>query len=660
MTQEYTRCRSNLEALVAWYSEHEGKRNEATTRLHLIDTLFFECLGWSRTDDVYLEEPLGSEYADYTFSAPRRILIVEAKKEGDYFELPAGKQNLEYSIQTLFKDYPNVKAAMEQVASYCQSRGVPYAAVSNGHQLITFIATRNDGLPPFQAKALVFPSLQFMQDKFLELWQVLSKPGIEEKHLLTRLSGNSIPELPPKMSVSLAGYPGLKIRNIFQTELQVLSELVLEDIARNREIEVDFLRECYCQSGALSQHSLLSKAILSHRYEALFDAANPGPATVPVVGKQGVSPELLAQSLSRRPIILIGDVGVGKTSFIRNLIRIDAASEFENAICLYIDLGSQATLALDFRSFVTDEIIRQLRDEYEIDIEEHNFVHGVYHGELERFRRGIHRSLLETNPSHFREKEIEFLEGKINNKEQHLKASLEHITKARRKQVVAFLDNADQRNDDIQQQAFLVAQELAERWPGTVFVALRPETFHRSQRSGTLSGYHPKAFTISPPRVDNVLKKRLWFALELARGRMPFNSLSSNTRVHLSKLETILQIFLSSLESNEALVECIDNISGGNLRLAIDLVRNFFGSGHVDTEKIIRVHEEGAERGDSYVIPLHEFLRAVMYGDAEYFDPGQSPIANIFDVSQLDPKEHFLVPLLVGLLHSLAASGGES
>ena len=39
---------------------------------------------------------------------------------------------------------------MEQAAGYCQSRGVPYAAVSNGHQFVIFVATRSDGIPPFE------------------------------------------------------------------------------------------------------------------------------------------------------------------------------------------------------------------------------------------------------------------------------------------------------------------------------------------------------------------------------------------------------------------------------------------------------------------------------------------------------------------------------
>src|SRR5690242_2663919 len=148
---DYDDCRANLESVLLWWKSHPTQRNEATTRLQLIDRLFFECLGWSK-DDVILEESQAGEYADYTFLAPRRILIVEAKKQGDYFEVPAGKTKLEYSISSLLRDYPNLKAAIEQVSGYCQSRGVPYGAVCNGHQIVAFVATRGDGLPPLEGR----------------------------------------------------------------------------------------------------------------------------------------------------------------------------------------------------------------------------------------------------------------------------------------------------------------------------------------------------------------------------------------------------------------------------------------------------------------------------------------------------------------------------
>lgn len=654
MTTDYEECRINLEKLIAWYEP--AHRNEATTRFQIIDRIFFKCLGWSK-DDVVMEEHHGGEYADYSFNAPRRILIVEAKKEDQYFEIPAGKTQLEYSIASLSRDNANLKAAISQSAAYCQERGAPFGAVSNGYQIVVFIAVRSDGIPPVDGKALVFYSLEKMLEKFLDFWQALSKPGIEEKRLQARLIGDLQAQLPIKLSETLVTYPGIKGRNIFQTDLQTVSDLVIEDLTRSEALEKEFLQNCYCKTGALSQNSLASKTILEARYAALFDSNAPAPVLMPAADRQGVSPELLAESINRRPILLIGSVGVGKTTFIRNLMKIEAPSVFEKAITLYIDLGSQATLSADLKSFVIEEVIEQLRENYEIDIEERNFVRGVYHSDLQRFQKGIYSDLYETDPQRFKEKELELLEKKLATPEEHLKQSLKHVANGRKKQLIMILDNSDQRDEYTQQQVFLISQEIAEHWSTTVFVTLRPETFHRSQQMGALSGYHPKAFSVSPPRVDLVLEKRLAFALKLTRGEIPIQALPKGMGVRFNSLESVICSFLKSLQINQELSECIDNISGGNIRLALDLVSGFFGSGHVDTQKIVDI-QRNYKKG-RYTVPLHEFLRAVIFGDNLYYDSNRSPIANLFDIFSNDPREHFILPLLIGLIHSLGSSGSN-
>ena len=647
MNDTYERSRQNLEALVAWYRTNQGNRNEATTRLTMVDRLFFECLAWSK-EDVTLEEPHGGEYADYVFSVFRPVLIVEAKREGDYFELPAGPRRLEISLASLMRDFPNIKSAVEQAAGYCQSRGVPFGVVSNGHQVVAFVANRNDGTPPLDGKSIVFDSPDSMLLHFWDFWQALSRPGIEEKKLQYRLIGGR-PDIPLKFSAMLPNYPGLKRRNVIQTDLQVLSELVIEDVIRSPDLEPEFLRQCYCKSGALSQFALTSKEILESRYAGLFDS-DKGPSVVPATTKAGFSPDLLGTSIARRPILLLGDVGVGKSTFIRHLINIDAAEVFKNAIYLHLDLGSKGALALDLRVHIINQIELQLLELYDIDLNKGNFVRGVYDLELKRFASGIHSELKKSAPETFIQKEIDFLEKLVSSREAHVEKSLQHISKARKKQIIFFLDNADQRDEKTQELAFLIGQEMAESWPVIVFVSLRPTTFHRSKKIGALTGYHAKAFTIAPPRIDLVLKKRLEFALKLTTGEIPIPSLQ-RVGVNLGKLSRIIEVVKDSLEGNYELIEFVENIAAGNVRMALDLVRDFIGSGHVDTQKILDIIADSGR----YEIPLHEFLRAIIYGDNEYYDPTSSPVANLFDISSLDPKEHFILPLLLGVLHT---SGG--
>ena len=101
---KYEDGQKNLSNLIVWADKNtnERSRNEATTRLHLIDQLFFKSLGWD-LEDCTTEERLNGKYIDYSFRCPQCLLVVEAKKEGIYFELPIGQTTQKQNIK-FFKD----------------------------------------------------------------------------------------------------------------------------------------------------------------------------------------------------------------------------------------------------------------------------------------------------------------------------------------------------------------------------------------------------------------------------------------------------------------------------------------------------------------------------------------------------------------------------
>lgn len=636
---------ANLEKLISFVDEEVplDKRNEATTRLHLIDGLLFDCLGWDRKD-CRAEDRFGGTYTDYSFLYPECLLIVEAKKEGTCFELPAGDTKLKYNIQYFEKHASSVYLAITQALEYCQTRGTPYGMISNGHQVIAFIGSRIDGHPPCSGNSLVFNSLAALKDNFLLVWQCLSRQGVLTRRLSLELQDVSIAPVPEKMAARIVGYPGFKSRNSLQTDLNILSDLIIEDIARvaGKDEEPEFLKQCYCTSGALSQYALVSKEILRNRYNAMFTKAADGPSTKPVTTKKGLDPELVAQSLSRRPILLIGDVGVGKTIFLKHFCEVEAKDVFEDAIIINVNFGSKPALEEDVQFFVGNEIQNQLRENYGIDLQENNFISAIFHGELLGFEKGLYAPLKMSAPEMFQMHKINFLEEKLRDKDEFMRKSLLHITKGRKKQIVVFLDNVDQRPDRFQEQAFLIGQSIAENWPAMVFISIRPETFFRSRSAGTLKAYHPRAFTISPPNVKEVIYKRLKYGVDLLRRGVPLGP-DAQISLRASSLADYLNVLACSFDENKYLLEFLVNMCGGNIRLALDFVRIFIGSGHVNTEKILSIYKETGR----YLVPLHEFIRAITFVDYEYYSPQASVILNLFDISMLDGKEHFLSSILL-------------
>jgi hypothetical protein len=659
MPGDFEQGRSEMDRLIKWAaSNYVGlQRNEADTRLHLIDKLLFDCLGWAR-EDCHTEEHFEGKYTDYSFLTPRR-LVVEAKREGIYFELPAGFGRRVCKISTMAESDRGVDAAIRQAASYCQERSIPFGAICNGHQIVAILGSRLDGIPAMTGECLVFSSLEDMYADFRVLWDNLSRPAVLAYNLHATLGAESVQPPPEKLASRIADYPGIKNRNPFQTELKILGDLFIEDVVRAPELEQDFLEKCYCPSGALSQYSLISKQILQARYSILFEKELGGAALEPVHTKAGLADafgsDVLAASLKRRAIVLLGDVGVGKSIFIRHLIKVAAREVFQNALSLYVDFGKEPALAEDLESFVLRRCAAQLASDHNIDIEENGFVRGVYHGELGRFSKGIYGQFVESNPEFYLQKEIEFLENKLADRAAHLRSSLEHISKARKRQIVVFLDNTDQRPTDFQDRVFLIGQSLAETWPVTVFISLRPETFYSSRMKGALAAYQPRVFTISPPRIDLVIAARLQFVLDQVRETGKFSGLPSGLSLQSESLMRYIEVLITSFQRSRELVEFIDNLSGGNTRRALDFLVSFVGSGHVNAEKILEIFETQGH----YTIPVHEFMRAVIFGDFEHYDPSASPVGNLFDISLPNGREHFLVPNLLAFVERAGAAAAS-
>jgi len=656
---DFEQGRTQMERLVAWANQNASglQRNEADTRLHLIDQLLFDCLGWRR-EDCHTEEQFNGTYSDYAFLTPRKF-VLEAKREGVYFDLPAGFTKQSCKITTLTEPHPAIDAAIRQAMRYCQERSIPLGAVCNGHQLIAFLGSRPDGVPPMNGICLVFYSLEDMLSHFRILWDNLSRPGVSAYTLHTTLKGDDIQPPPEKLSSRIPGYPVFKNRNPFQTELKILGDLFIEDVVRAPQLEHDFLEQCYSQSGALSQYASISKQILQARYSTLFERELAGPTLESVSTKDGLSDnfvdDVLAASLKRRAIVLLGDVGVGKSIFIRHLIAISAKDIFDNALPLYIDFGKEPALAENLEAFVLSSCAAQLYKAHGIDIEENGFVRGVYHGELLRFGKGIYGSLAASNPTAYADKELEFLSSKLADRAAHLRACLTHISKGHKRQIVVFLDNVDQRPIEFQDRVFLIGQSFAETWPATVFISLRPDTFNSSRIKGSLAAYQPRVFTISPPRVDQVIKLRLQFVLNYLQDTGKLSSLGPNLSIRSDSLLRYIEVLITSFKKSHQLVEFIDNLSGGNTRRALDFLMTFVGSGHVNAEKILNIANEQGY----YTISIHEFMRAVIFGDFEHYDPSASPVANIFDTSTPDGREHFLLPNVLAFVDRTGREGQE-
>lgn len=649
---EATEGRARLQKIIDAFPPESAHWSEAQNRFQFVDRLLIECLGWEHPYiEVENRDDAGGK-ADYILGRPPRA-VLEAKKEARIFRtLPSGKPSIVRKLRPLLEACSTFEQAVHQVINYCSLRGVQTAVVCNGPQLAIFQALVV-GESPLDGECYLFNGLQAYLDNFTLLWSLLSPEGLAENRAYRQLALHRNPRIPPKASSVISEPTRYRYRTEFQENLRSLASLLLEDIQDHPEVKSSFYKECYVPIEANNRHLLLSKNIIMSRYRRVSDTAI-SPAALDVAtaitesGILSIDESVLSESLGSRPVVVLGDVGVGKTSFFENLFEQLDSNEKQNTYFIHINLGVRATLTTDIRAHILEEIPSVLKSKYNVDINSSAFVNAIYHFELQSFDNGIHGTLKTIDEQAYQRERIAFLSEKLKRRDVHLHTSLKHLARGRKKQIILVIDNADQRNFETQQQAFLIAQELAASRSLLVFVSLRPSTFYKSKLTGALSGYQNRILTIAPPPADEVLKKRITFAVRVAEGKIAPAALRG-IKLNLTNIVLFLKTTLRSIRDSDQIQIFLSNITGGNTRLVIELISGFCGSPNVDSEKIVRIEQEEG----NYKVPLHEFTKHALLGDYAYYNPLSSLVAcNVFDVSMPDPREHFLAALIISYLTS--------
>lgn len=647
---EMTEGKRRLSEILDAFPASSAHWNEAQNRFQFVDRLLIECLGWEKPNIDVESRGEDNKIADYVLGRPPKA-ILEAKREAIVFDaLPDSSGKRARKLRPLIESCSAFADAVHQVIPYCALRGAQIGIVCNGPQLAIFQAI-SIGSSPVDGECFLFNGVDSYIDEFPLLWTLLSPEGVSENQAYRRLAEHRNPRIPPKASASIPDPTGYRYRNHFQENLRELSSILLEEIEDNPQLRADFYRDCYVPLEANNRHLLLSKRIINARYSrAAGDGSSPsaleGLTKINEGGELELGGAAFSAAGSSRPIVVIGDVGVGKSSFFQNLQQGLVTSEGAETYFLNVDLGLKANLAASLKEYVLTEIPRVLRHEYDVDIDAADFVNAIYHLDLLDFDRSVKGQLKAINEPAYQLERINFLASKVEQRDRHLHASVGHLVQGRHKRIVLVLDNADQRTFEIQQEAFLIAQELAATRNVLVFVALRPSTFYLSKTTGALAAYQNRVFTISPPPADEVIQRRLTFALRVAEGKVAPQALTK-IRLQLANVVAFLQATLRSIRTNDSIRQFLSNITGGNTRAVIELTQAFFGSPNVDSRKIVEIESDQG----NYVVPLHEFTKHALLGEYAYFNAHSSQVAcNLYDVSAADPREHFLASLIIAYL----------
>ncbi|MGB2997109.1 MAG: hypothetical protein WBC59_00535 [Phycisphaerae bacterium] len=622
--------------------------NEADTRLRAIDTIIFDVLGWDKRF-VNTEKYNRPGYVDYAFLHGDSVcLILEAKRSGTTFLLPNRQYtNAPVGFALLAEECEGALGAMAQACAYATQEGSRYVAISNGHQWLLMLTFVQDQ-PLRERLVYVFQSVADIKSRFAHFWSCFAPEGLYSNAQAAGLLESRKAPAPAKLSATITGYPVPADRNILVNELGYVLGMVWDETNQHDD-DPDFLRKCYILPEAAEDSIALAKELLEQR------RSTDDLASVEVVDSGNIS-EIMAKVPSERPIVVLGAVGHGKSIFLKYLRRVKARDALSQYMQLDVDFLDRPDSGVSVGSHIYGTIEQELLDRYDVDIREAGFVRGCLHGAIERFKRTVRGRLHPPDSQEFQEHELDFIEHIQKDPHIYLTHVVRHLKLGRDRSVALFFDNLDRRLDPIQEAAFLCASAIARDWACLVFICLRPDTYFRSRQEGVLDSVAPKSVVVSSPRIPPLLRKRFQYAVTIAKGSS--TSQDGHTRgaptrdvtVNLPSVAAFLECCDASVHKNKDLAAFFEAVSNGNARDVLRYTYQFITSQQLNTAKILEKLEGG------YTIPVHEALRALLYGDYRYYDPEQSMFVNLFDIERADPMEHFSRFLVLRYLHLLSAS----
>ncbi len=635
------------------------RANEAKTRLLIIDEVL-DILGWSKSEyEPELATAVGG-YTDYRLTIEGQArLIVEAKRVGIISPLSRAIQSPEYTNSFLYNNYgPEMKSLLDQCLNYCSHTGVPYALATTGEVWI-IMAGFKYGIEWGKLKSFVFHSLDDVLSRFGSFYGLISRDAIKNNSLEEKFGGMLI--IKPSIAIrprehvnqtsEVGQAPNRQVIRAFFDEF-------MGDITRPGQEKL--LQQCYVDNHELNEFSRDLQQIL--QYDAVIDELEfpIEEADEPVLEK-----ELELQSASSNPktILLVGNVGAGKSTFVHRFVRYEARPD--QNVCTIIDLINHATTNIVHdraeEQRLAEMVLDRLAKEFQEKIDPYSLVvlRGCFEIEIGRFKKQ-RQALLKLDQTTYELREEEYIYELSRDKYKHLVGYIKYARKKRFKFWIVF-DNVDRGSDTYQHFIYSFAHQLAADANCVTLITLRQDTFLEAQEAGFLDVRSSDiVFQINAPEFRQVIsKRRKYIDRMIDRGEIP-----RQFKTHVS-LMRLLNWHLNHLvlDQNDFIRLFITTFSLNNLRYGLAMLRDYYTSYHSTFHEFYRNYENETNYDNlpsfNYKLEHNRFIQALMLGNSWDYQEEKSDIFNIYSVEPLEKISHFLMLRILaylGLKHSNTSS----
>jgi GTPase SAR1 family protein len=614
--------------------------NEAETRYKLIDRVLFEVLGWTR-DDVSVEERVSEDgavtFVDFIVRTAGSAFIIEAKRVGTAFSTVPNVRRRKLSGALMEGD---TGRAITQARDYSRKKSIPFAVVTNGAQWIVFPATRIDQVAFSESSAVIFPSLESaLRDDYSGFMQLLSRDAVITGSLDAELLGRTDDQVGDRrLRASFTNRGTGPARNPLYPLIEDAIVTAFTDSIVDSSPEL--LAKCYVQTPDRVKFDRQIRMYISKRQPVFSRPAKPMQKKDSTALRDAIAQSRIAA----RPIaiLILGPVGVGKTTFIhytRNVsssefFSVDEAGPYPHWI--YVDfrdfqpsIGASTFLYRAVREYAAND---RFLSNYE------QCVRPAFIEQIRALREGPLKPI-GSDETRVNERITDFLL-----EQQRHPEYIDRIVSygASKAPVFIVVDNIDQlATDELQSSVFTECMAFAHRNRLNLVLSLREATYVQHRTAPVFDAFDFAPISIESPAIAAVLSKRFFLAKQILSGRSGNFIAENGARVEVSDLATIADLISSSVLGTN-IGSIIDVLATSDVRLALRMTREFLESGYSNPGRAVTVYQSEGR----YRLPPHEALRSVLLGNQPVYREELSIIGNPLD-ARLGKTTHQLLRLFV-------------
>ncbi|MDO8911800.1 MAG: hypothetical protein Q8N10_17140 [Phenylobacterium sp.] len=626
--------------------------NEADTRFKVIDDILTSILGWDKTDFT-LEERVSEDgadfFLDYLITTAQTSLLIEAKRaQIDFSKLPqARRAPLKGSWVK-----GDIKKAIHQARDYGRKLGVGFCAVTNGDAWIIFPINRRDLVTFEDTHAVIFSDAEEALDTdFEDFFSLLARDEVIDGSLEQGLLGGDSNQTENRRLNRIYDHSFSKIARttMFSSiEDEIVTSFSEELVAENSEL----LEKAYVETADRMRFDDRVKMAVLRREQVV----NTRPMRP--VGRTGVraaSEHVLTTRVRSQPVALLtlGLVGAGKTTFLRYVEKVSGKEFFQQQITkpkshwLYIDFRSYSR-AVAPRSFIYDSIFEYIGQNPTLGDFDAS-IKGAYEAEISALTRGP-LAIMKGNQAAIDEKIAAIIMKEYEEKAPYCKRILTHSSK--KTPIFLVIDNVDQiESSETQESIFLEAVAIARESGLNLVLAMRDATYVKNKSSAVFDAFTFDAIYIDPPHIQSVLSKRFAIAEHLLRGKKFELTTEGGAKVEVTDASRVVEMLSASVLGTEV-GQLIEVAATGDVRLALQMTKQFLQFGYSTSYKSYLVFQ----RRGRYVFPVHEAIRAIMFGNQSIYRDEFSPLINPFDAKTGRSESQFLRIYIMNALVSAAST----